>query len=270
MRKLGRSPKGLFGLAAMVGVAFVMAAILLATPAHTGQKSVGAQTETPTATATANPDCELNVDKKDNASSVPEGGQITYTITVSNDGTDDECADLKVTDTIPTDTDCVSATVSDDGSSNLDFDIDGCDSSGVVTWDTSDELATDDEVVLTMVVELTSGAEEDDTISNTACAVSASDVGGDCDSERTSVGAPVTATPTVRPTNTAAPTVAAPTVAPVVPTPRPVATAAPVIGGPATGSGPDDGSSSWLAIALGVVGAVALLGGAGYAIRRRS
>jgi hypothetical protein len=87
----------------------------------------------------------------------------------------------------------VDATVTDDA--GLDFDIDGCDSSGDVVWDTNDNLDSGDEVVLEMVVQLTSGADEGDTITNEACAESTSDPGGDCDTETTKVGEPATATP---------------------------------------------------------------------------
>jgi uncharacterized repeat protein (TIGR01451 family) len=131
---------------------------------------------TPTATATHTPvptpneDCDLSVTKSDSPDPVSEGGEITYTITVDNNGDGNGyCTDLTVTDTIPDDTDCVDATV--DSSSDVDFDeddINGCDSSGDVTWETTENLYTGDQAVVTMVVELTSGAT--DTGSTTRCA----------------------------------------------------------------------------------------------------
>jgi uncharacterized repeat protein (TIGR01451 family) len=147
-------------------------------------------TLTPTATATANGDCDLWVNKSESSSLVSEGGQITYTITVSNDGSGSGyCTDLVVTDTIPDDTDCTDATV--DSSSDIseaNFDIYGCDTSGDVMWDTTANLYAGDQVVLKMVVVLTSGATEGDTISNEACATSTSDVAGDCDDTQAIVG----------------------------------------------------------------------------------
>jgi uncharacterized repeat protein (TIGR01451 family) len=202
---------------------------------------------------------------------VGEAGQITYTIKITNDGDENgDCRDLIVTDTIPTDTDCVSAT--DDGS--LDFDIDGCDSSGDVVWDTSDELADGEDVVVTMVVELTSNAEEDDTITNEACATSSDDEVGDCDSERTDVGAPATATPTTAPTATARPTVPPVAPPPVAPPPvaPPVVAPLPALIAPATGSGADAGSSGaqTLALVLGLAGAgLLLVTGVAFAKRTR-
>ncbi|HUS83110.1 MAG TPA: hypothetical protein VM013_07670, partial [Dehalococcoidia bacterium] len=197
------------------------------------------------------PECDLSVSKSDSPTTVGEGGEITYTITVTNEGEESgDCTDLTVVDAIPSDTDCVSAT--DDGS--LDFDIDGCDSSGDVVWDTNDNLDDGEDVVLTMVVELTSGADEDETISNTACATSSDDEVGDCDTERTNVGEPATATP--QPTATAQPTISIPTIAP----PPPIIAPLPTLSPPVTGTGTDGGSSSGpLAIGLGLAGLCLML-----------
>jgi len=241
------------------GLALVLVAVTswASGPTAHAQSPTPTVTNTPAPTATPNPDCDLSVSKSDSPTTVGEGGEITYTITVTNDGSGNgDCTDLDVVDAIPDDTDCVDATVA--SSSDIDegdFDINGCDSSGDVTWSTNTNLDTDDSVVLTMVVELTSGAQEDDTITNEACATSTNDVGGDCDSERTTVGAPTTATP--QPTATRAatvqpiPTVIAP---PPIPTARPLATIAP----PITGTGPDGGSGP-LALGLGLVGVCLLL-----------
>jgi uncharacterized repeat protein (TIGR01451 family) len=217
-------------------------------------------TFTPTATATVNPDCELEVEKTDSPDPVAAGGQITYTITVSNEGSGGgDCADLDVVDGIPENTDCVSADVAT--SSDIpedDFDIDGCDSSGDVTWSTSSNLDTDDSVVLTMVVETDSDLDEGDRIDNEACASSASDVGGDCDQQRTTI-TEATATPTPQPTATRQPTVQPPPTVivppPVAPTARVIATISP----PVTGTGSSGGGSGPLALGLGLLGGVMLL-----------
>ena len=216
-----------------------------------------------------NPTCDLSVSKSDSPTTVGEGGEITYTITIKNEGDENgDCTDLIVTDAIPDDTDCVSAT--DDGS--LDFDISGCDASGNVLWDTNDNLDDGEDVVVTMVVELTSGAEEDDTITNEACAISSEDVPGDCDTETTKVGAPATKTPT--PTATTRPTVQPPVAPPPV-APPPVAPPAgeplPSLIAPETGSGAHAGGTSatqTLALGLGLAG-VCLLLVSGVALARR-
>ena len=260
----------------VVGMLFLWLALSTrpSTPVVYAQIETATPTETATATPTAtpNPECDLEVDKDDNTSSVPEGGQITYTITISNEGEEDgACTDLSVVDTIPADTDCVDATV--DSASDIDpddFDIEGCDASGDVEWDTTANLETGEEVIIEMVVELTSGAEEDDDISNTACATSNSDEVGDCDTVRTSVGAPVTATPTRAPTATLAPTVPPPPPpAPTVP-PAPPAPPAPTLVAPPTGTGPSAGTVIFWAIAgIATAGGLLLLGG-GVAWSRRT
>jgi len=264
-----------WALPAVAGLAFVMMAVLLSSssPGNPGVPAVHAQetptptaTFTPTATATVNPDCELEVDKEVNSTTIAEGGQATYTITVSNEGSGNgECSDLTVTDPSPNHTDCVSASVTD--SAGLTFNQDAIDDScddDDTEWHTSGNLETDDQVVLKMVVKLTSAADEGDRITNEACATSSSDVGGDCDSVRFTVGAPVTATPTTAPTLTPAPTIPpVPTVIAPPPTARPLATIAPPVTG--TGSG---GGSSPLALALGLTGACLLLVSGGMLVKR--
>lgn len=262
--------------ALVVGTLFVWLALSTGSSAPVAYAQVTGtatptDTATPTVTPTPNPNCILDVNKDDNVSSVPEGGQITYTITVSNDGTEPagECIDLDVVDTIPTDTDCVSASVS--SASDIDpddFDVDGCDSSGDVVWSTNTDFETGDEVVLQMVVELTSGADEDEVISNTACATSTNDEGGECDSVRTTVGAPVTPTPTTAPTATPVPTVPPPPVVPTVPPPPPPPL--PTLAPPPTGTGPSAGTMVFWAIAgIATAGGLLLLGG-GVAWSRRT
>jgi fimbrial isopeptide formation D2 family protein len=264
------------------GLALMMTAILLwpstagnpGTPvAHAQETDTPTPTNTPTAThtpaptATPNEDCDLRVTKNDDVDPVAEGGEITYTITVRNEGDGNgHCTDLTVTDTIPTDTDCSDAT--DDGT--MDFDISGCDTSGDVTWDTNDNLDTGDEVVITMVVELTSGANEGDTITNDACATSSNDEPGDCDTERTKVGEPSTATPTTAATTAATPYVPPPVVPPVIAPLPPVAAPAAALIAPATGSGADSegGSSQVPALALGLAGGLLLLLSGAAMLRR--
>jgi uncharacterized repeat protein (TIGR01451 family) len=272
-----------WALPAAAGVALVMTSVMLwpSASSNPGVPVVQAQANTPTPTATAtrtptpepttNPQCDLSVSKSDSPTTVGEGGQITYTITISNEGDENgDCTDLTVTDTIPADTDCVSAT--DDGS--LDFEIDGCDASGDVVWATDDNLDDGVDVVLTMVVELTSGAQEDDTINNKACAVSSDDVVGDCDTETTKVGAPVTATPTPAPTATTRPptTVQPPVAFPTLSPPPPLPLIAPAVVPPATGTGTASGGTSatqTLALVLGLAG-VSLLLVTGVTFARRA
>jgi uncharacterized repeat protein (TIGR01451 family) len=259
------------------GLALIMTAALLwasgvANPwvpiAH-AQTATPTATATPTVTPTPNPNCDLDVTKKDSPTTVGEGGEITYTITIENNGSGSgDCSDLTVTDTIPTDTDCVDATVTDDA--GLDFDIEGCDSSGDVVWDTNDDLETDDQVVVEMVVELTSGASEDDTISNEACADSTDDVAGDCDTETTKVGEPATKTPTPAPTATVRPVAPPPPPPPVAPPPPPPAPPPTTLIAPLTGSGTESGvgGSLPLALALGLAGGCLLLLGGAAMLRR--
>jgi uncharacterized repeat protein (TIGR01451 family) len=262
-----------WALPAVAGLAFVMIAVLPSSSSagNPGVPAVEAQdrstpTFTPTATATVNPNCQLEVNKEVNSTTIPEDGQATYTITVKNEADTGHCDDLDVTDVIPGHTDCVSASVTD--TNDLDFDSTDithtCTHDDTVEWIGSGDLSHGDQVVLKMVVELTSAADKGDHISNTACATSDSDVGGDCDSVRFTVGAPVTATPTTAPTLTPAPTIPpVPTVIAPAPTARPLATIAPPVTG--TGSG---GGSSPLALALGLTGACLLLVSGGMLVKR--
>jgi len=219
-------------------------------------------------------DCDLTISKSDDPSKVAPDGQITYTIKVTNDGTVDCTADITVTDGIPTDTDCVSIDVTDDNGLDINFDEDDCDSSGDVVWDTSDTLKDGDDFSVQMVVELTSGAEDGDTIENVVC-VQADGFAERCDTESTKVDEDVvtaTKTPTPGPTATAAPPTA--TVRPVVPPvvapapPAPSAGLAPTLVAPLTGTGTAAGGSLPLALALGLAGGCLLLLG-GVAMLRR-
>jgi fimbrial isopeptide formation D2 family protein len=274
-----------WGVLGTVGLALIAAAVLLLAssgPVGPSVPVVHAQTETPTVTPTVTPTpndgCILDVRKSDDPDPVAEGGEITYTITVENDG-DSECEDIEVTDEIPDDTDCVDAYVDD--SSDIDeddIDVDGCDSSGNVTWETDEELDDGDEIVLVMVVELTSGADDGDEIENEVC-VEGYDPEmeayepGDCDTEKTDVeGEAATATPGPTSTPYVWPTVA-PTVAPPVipPAPVPVAEPAAQLVAPPTGSGSASGGgmADTIALALGLTGgALLLVSGAGLWARR--
>jgi len=263
------------------GLALIMTAILLwpSTVANPGAQVAQAQeptatdtpeptatntaTNTPTATPTENPECNLRVTKSGDPDPVAPDGEITYTITIKNDADDNgSCDGFEVTDTIPTDTDCVSIDVTDDNGLDVDFDDDDCDASGTVTWDSTDDLDDGDEVVLEMVVELTSGADDGDEIENEACATSDDDEVGDCDTERTDVeeGA-ATATPGPTATTGATPYVPPPVAPPVAP-PAPVVAPAADLVAPATGSGAESGAggSQPLALALGLAGLLLLSG----------
>jgi len=275
----------LWMLLGAAGLTLIMTAILLwpSTATNPGVPVVYAQvtdtatpTETPTATntpeptATENPECNLRVTKSDSPDPVDTDGEITYTITVENNADENgSCDGFEVTDDIPTDTDCVSIDVTDDNGLDIDFDEDDCDASGTVTWDSTDDLDDGEAVVLEMVVELTSGADDGDRIENTACATSDDDEPGDCDTERTDVeeGA-ATATPTKTATTGATPYVPPP-VAPA-PSLPPVAAPAAALAAPATGSGADSGGGGAqpLALALGLTGGLLLLLSGAAMLRR--
>lgn len=269
MTKDGKS--WLWTVPAAAGLALVMVALALWSPgpSNPGAPPVHAQeTGEPTATTTP-PECILDIEKDDNVSTAPEGGQIVYTITVSNDADSGACNDLTVSDEVPADTDCVSASV-EENDADLDFDQDAIDEScedNDVEWFTDDSFADGEEVVLELVIELDSSIEEGDHVSNTACANSdgPGTVLEACDTVRTTIGAPATATPTAAPTATARPTVIAPTAAPVIPT----AVVQPLIG-PATGTGGESGSggSGPLALALGLTGGLLLLASGAAFVRR--
>jgi uncharacterized repeat protein (TIGR01451 family) len=252
-----------------VALALVMMAVTLWSSGPVARAQTATPTTAPTATATPNPSCDLRISKEVDDSTVGEGGQATYTITVTNEADTGHCDGIDVTDVIPDDTNCVSASVTDDN--DLDFDTgdidDSCGNSGTVEWVGDGDFDHGDKVVLKMVLELTSGANEDDHITNEACVTSDSDEIGDCDSARITVGAAETATPQA--TATAQPTVAIPTVMvqpPAIPPARPLATIAP----PITGTGPDGGSGP-LALGLALVGASLLLvSGAALVKRARS
>jgi uncharacterized repeat protein (TIGR01451 family) len=267
-------------LAGAAGLAFIMMAILLwssgpgnpGTPVAQALEATATPTVTPTPTATPNPHCQLNVTKSDSPDPVAEDGEITYTITVTNDADTGQCDDLTITDVIPDDTDCVDTSI---GSSDIDMrDATGCDDSGTVKWrDDSDHLSAGDSAEVTMVVDLTSGANDGDRIDNEACATSTGDLNGDCDTERTTVGAGATSTPA--PTATTA--VPAATPRPVVPPvvapapPAPSAGQAPTLVSPLTGTGAESGAggSQPLALALALAGGCLLLGGVAMLRRPR-
>ncbi len=224
-----------------------------------------AQATTPTATATST-GCDLQVTKDSNESDVPEGGEITYTIRVRNEATSGSCTNLDVTDNVPNDVDCTSASVTDDGGLSFnDTDItNSCNDDNTVRWTTSDNLDNGGEVTLEMIVTLNSNAQDGDTITNEACADS-DNGSSNCDSVDVDVTG-ATATPTSGPTATPFPTVVVPTARPVVP---PAAVVAPSLTGPLTGTGPSSGGgSSPLPLALGLLGGVLLLASGTLLVKR--
>ncbi|MDI6857794.1 MAG: hypothetical protein QME71_05715 [Dehalococcoidia bacterium] len=259
--------------AIVVGMLFLWLALSSTTAptaySQNGQEPTATPTDTatPTATATPNTGCILTISKSDSPTTVPEGGRITYTITVRNTGNDD-CFDMVISDTIPTDTDCVSLAVTREPSGvDIDFDEDDCDASGVVRWTTDDVIEPGDRVEVQMVVQLESDVEEDDEITNTACVIAEREVEV-CDTERTDVGPAPTAMPTTPPTATSVPTVPPPPppVVPTVPPPPPL----PTVVAPPTGTGPSAGTMVFWAIAgIATVGGLLLLGG-GVAWSRRT
>ena len=253
-----------WALPASIGLALLMVAALLSS-STIGSPGVPA--------AHAQAACVLDIDKDADMGTVAAGGEVTYTITVTNDGTGD-CTSIVVTDSLPNDLTCVSATVIEE--EDLDFDQgdidDSCDDDDV-EWaaDTGDVLDENDEVVLELVVAADTDLDEDDEVENEVC-VNADDVAGApmteaCATETTTIGAAATATP--QPTATRQPTVQPlPTIQPppvVAPTIAP-----PIIAPPATGTGAGSGGSGPLTLGLGLVGACLLLvSGAALVTRTR-
>ena len=257
-----------------------LALVLVAITSWAMGPTAHAQTATPTVTntpaptntpgPTATPACDLTISKDSDDNEVGEGGEIVYTIHVENQGTAD-CGNVVISETIPSDTDCIATDVIEANSDVAIAAAEGCDASGDVTWDvtegTLDGLEPGDEAEVEMTVKLTSGASDGDEIDNTACVVSDDSVEV-CDTLTVDVhGVAATATPAATATTAALPTMAAlPTViAPplLVPAARPLAIIAPV-----TGTGPDDSNSHALAIGLGLIGVCLLLVSGAVLVKR--
>ncbi len=271
--------QGLWAVAAGAGLALVMVAVMLSSSGPSGAPAASAQENTPTptnttaptatatpVTPTATPVCDLGITKDVTDSTVPEGGTADYTITVTNNGDNDCTPRMEVSDVIPSDTDCSDASV--DSSSDISdshINIDGCDTSGTITWDTDSTLNSGDSIVLDLSLVLTSGASDGDRITNEACITEPANLR--CDSAHVDVTG-ATATPTTGPTATALPTVVIPTARPgVIP---PLGAVAPTISVPFTGTGPSSsgGGSSPLALALGLLGGVLLLASGTVLVKR--
>jgi len=260
-------------VAAGAGLALVMLAVMLSSrgPAAHAQTATPVNTSTPTATntPTATPVCDLGITKDITDSTVPEGGTADYTITVTNNGDNDCTPRMEVSDVIPSDTDCSDASV--DSSSDISdshFTIDGCDTSGTVTWHTDTTLNSGDSIVLDMSLDLTSGASDGDHITNEACITEPSNLG--CDSARLTVTG-ATATPTTAPTATpGTPTATVVVVLPTLrPTTPPLGGVAPTISVPVTGTGSSGGGSSPWPLALGALGGLLVLG-SGVVLAKRT
>ncbi|WP_144118564.1 lamin tail domain-containing protein [Catellatospora sichuanensis] len=106
---------------------------------------------------------DLVVTKSDSPDPVTAGQQITYTVTVTNEGPDDAQA-VEMTDTLPAGTTFVSATVS---SAGWTLDTPAVGSGGTVTADAA-TLADGAQVTFTITVLVAAGATG--TITNTATA----------------------------------------------------------------------------------------------------
>ena len=116
----------------------------------------GPANDTSTADTTVEPRADLSITKTDSADPVTAGNDVTYTITVENDGP--SVADsVQVSDPLPAGTSFVSAT---DG---------GTESGGVVTWDLGD-LVDAASVSVQLVVSTAAGPST--TLSNTATVAS--------------------------------------------------------------------------------------------------
>ncbi len=211
-------------LPVVAGVGMVLVAVLLSS-SSLGSPGV------PAASA-ASAKCVLKVTKTADVDEVAAGGQITYTITVTNTGTGDCVGDtVDVTDDLTsTDLTCVSASVTDKDSLTFHTsDINNsCDDNDVEWAATGGTLSSDDSIELELVVKTDKGLKAGDTVSNEVCA-NADDSAGDPAAEacktRTTDIVKVTPTPTPKATNTPIPVIV-PTSTPFVPPPPPPTAAA--------------------------------------------
>lgn len=233
----------LLGAAAIIGIAALL-----------GLTGSMARTEVVHAAA-----CELDVDKEADVSEVVPGGEITYTIEVTNDGSG-RCDDVELTDTIPSHTDCVDT--SDTAT--------GCDASGDVEWDLGD-IDDDETEKVTMTVEVDADATVGSTIKNKATAKETGIPYYDTDSSSTVKTTVVAAVPT--PTPTTIVLLPTPTPRAVAPTPTPFGGPAPVgIMPPPTGTAGllAEGSSYAQTIAAGLAALGLVLFAGAIWVRRTS
>ena len=149
-------------LPAAAGLALVMAAVLVALAGRT-----------PTVSAQA--DCTLDITKTADVGIAPIGGDITYTIVVTNasDPASPCTTGVTVTDTIPANTDCIDATATGSGT----FTDVGCDADGDVVWTSGADLADAATATLTLVLRVTGG--DGTTITNTAVVAGVDGATGD-------------------------------------------------------------------------------------------
>ncbi len=221
------------------------------------------------------PECNLSIEKVAEDDTVFAGDDVTYDITVHNEGPGD-CVNPVITDNLESDLTCQDATVVDD--SGLDCDPSGC-SSGDVMWHCHGVMDRHDRIEVQLVAETDSGLANGDDVDNTACVYGStrgqlvtvdkfaaqSEVVGresrDCDKETVEIETPV-ATP-------------APVQTPIViivPAPVPTVPAAaplPTLAAPPTGTGPEGSSTSWaLPIGLGL-GGLCLIALSGTALAKK-
>jgi uncharacterized repeat protein (TIGR01451 family) len=213
-------------------------------------------------------DCDLDIEKVADNTSVQPGDEITYTITVTNlaDENGAGCTDVSVEDDLTdVDAECVDASVND--RDHLHFDQDAIDNScddNDVVWAAADGdvLPGGDSVELELTVVTDDSLEDGDSVRNEVCVfgVANEDITAPaemevCSTERTKIVEP-TPTPTSTSTPTRTPT---PFFTPFCPpcagpTSGPMATVQP----PSTGDGPDGSGTNWFAIGMSV-GVLSLL-----------
>jgi uncharacterized repeat protein (TIGR01451 family) len=102
-------------------------------------------------------EADLGITKTDSSDPVLAGDNLAYTLTVSNNGPTD-ATEVVVADTLPTNIILVSVTPSQGRATE---------SAGVVTWNVGD-LVSGASATLTIIVTVSSSAEDDSTLTNTA------------------------------------------------------------------------------------------------------
>jgi uncharacterized repeat protein (TIGR01451 family) len=279
-------------LLAAVGLAFVMAVVLLLLTATAGK--------TPTASALSNTvnwgalssspsevtsPCQLSISKRAEEDTVSGDNEITYDITVTNIGTT-VCFAVGLGDRLPDQLRCDSTEVVD--ADGMGFSANNDCLNNHPLWiflgnPLKGKGLTPGHSIEVRVMAHVEGAEEGDEIVNRSCAIgrawsrcSLNDCSDSLEDPEVSLPRAVcdtasvevvrqrhhapTATPTAQPTATATPVTVL-----VPPTPTPKASPAAVLAPPNTGTGPESGGTSWalpIGLAISGLGLVGISGGA--------
>ncbi len=226
------------------------------------------------------PGCNLSIEKVADDDTEFAGDDVTFDITVRNEGPED-CIDPVITDDFDTDQlDCQDTDILHDA--GLDCDVSGCSSDDVV-WNCDGRMQPGDRIEVQLVAETNKDLDEGDDVDNTACtfgepalnniafvtagtftAATVSEDDEACDTETVEIEKPEATPP---------PPVQTPVVIIVPSTPVPPVPAAaplPTLAAPPTGTGPEGNSTSWaLPIGLGLGGlCLIVLSGSALAKKR--